>query len=159
MKRVLLIICVYWTSVHSVILAGKPFGLCIACLLCLILTQKESCFKENQNEQDFCHGSNKLWEIFSKEFVVGLAKAAVSLLTALLGILLLGKTCGTSTLTAIRVSLGAIILSQITGSSKQYKSKNLLFISEDAEKMRDYVRPIMQKIVRILDGLLLGKKI
>jgi len=81
-------------------------------LLCILERWK---FRGGLERQEQPGRENGLWETFSKEFVSSLAKAATSLLTALIGVLLLGDPDSAATPAAIGISIGAIILSSLGG--------------------------------------------
>lgn len=82
-------------------------------LLLCILERRKFCGGPGRQEQS--GRENYFWETFRKEFVSSLAKAATSLLMAVIGVLLLGETGSTATPAAIGISIGAIILSSLGG--------------------------------------------
>lgn len=115
MKQGILWLIVCFACVYHGIPADNGFGGVVVGFSFLVWIVKQWKIHRNLEWRNRTGSDDDLWDVFSKEFTSSLAKAAASLLMALIGVLLLGGTGDAATPAAIGLSLGTMILSGFGG--------------------------------------------
>ena len=115
MKQGILWLSVCFACLYLGIPADNGFGFFVVGFPFLVWIVKQRKIRRNLERRNQNGPGDDLWDMFSKEFTSSLAKAAASLLMALIGVLLLRGTGDAATPAAIGLSLGTMILSGFGG--------------------------------------------